>query len=104
MTGVPSQGSAKIESGVIKYDAPGSFEGITEIGYSITDEIGTTIFSGTVKIQKGTIQNGKDSVPGEPSSQTKTWKDYIWIPIIMFVLGVITIIWKKMNKTKNSVL
>lgn len=90
-----------MESGVIKYDAPGSFEGITEISYSIIDELGNIVFSGTVKIStldKVIVGNNPDEPTPEPT--TKTWKDYIWIPIAVFVLGVLTVIWKKIF-TKN---
>jgi hypothetical protein len=82
-----------MESGVIKYDAPGSFEGITEIGYSIADELGNTVFSGTVKITvtKKKADDGTDTATGDK----KTWKQYIWIPVLVFVGAVLAIIWKK---------
>ena len=91
--------------GSIKYDAPTSFEGITEIAYNIIDEIGNTVFSGTVKVsklEKAIVGNSTEIPNGEPNK--KTWKDYIWIPIMVCVLGIITIIWKKLSKQKTSVL
>ena len=90
-----------MESGVIKYDAPGSFEGITEISYDVIDALGNVVFSGTVKVsklEKKVVANIPETPEPEPIK--KTWKDYVWIPIVMLFMGVVTVIWKKLSNSK----
>lgn len=67
--------------------------------------MGITVFSGTVKIQqldKKVVSNTTNTVI--PDNTKKTWKDFIWIPIVVLVGTIGTIIIKKLLKTKNSVL
>jgi len=67
--------------------------------------VGITVFSGTVKIQKLDKKVVSNTInTDKPDNAKKTWKDFIWIPIVVLVGTIGTIIIRKLLKTKNSVL
>ena len=67
--------------------------------------MGITVFSGTVKIQKLDKKVVGNTVnTDKPDNAKKTWKDFIWIPTVVLVGTIGTIIIRKVLKAKNSVL